>query len=437
MPGTGFYSTAKIDGKWWFLTPDGKPFLSKAVTCVRSRGDRIGKTAVEPFHDNILKKFGSDHAWRQRAVRRLAEWGFNSIGAWSDPEASKIPVNGRNMPFTAVVNFGSRFVSLKQQNDQAWLAGIFPDVFDKDFSSIADETAAAACASLKNDPDLLGWFTDNELRWGPDWRGTDELLAMFMAMPQKAAGHRAAIRFLSERYREIGSFNEIWNSGAGSWEELLEKGKPEPPFVFKALWEQNQEVERTENSRDPRRAAFYADCEEFAGLLARRYGEQCRQAMKKADPNHLNLGCRFAYVPQPAVRAGIADNVDVISFNCYALDPQHAFDAYGPYDKPCLLGEFSFRGDDAGLPNARGAGPRVATQADRAGAFEKFITIALRNPCMTGYHWFQYSDQPVEGRFDGENSNYGVVNIGDEPYESLVGAMKKVNKNAEELHVKG
>ena len=83
-------------------------------------------------------------------------------------------------------------------------------------------------------------------------------------------------------------------------------------------------------------------------------------------------------------------------------------DAYAASGKPCLISEFSFRGDDAGLPNSHGAGPRVESQVERAQCFERYVTAALRKPAVVGYHWFEHADQPAEGRFDGENSNFGT-----------------------------
>ena len=57
-------------------------------------------------------------------------------------------------------------------------------------------------------------------------------------------------------------------------------------------------------------------------------------------------------------------------------------------------------------------------------------TLSL--PYMVGVHWFEYGDEPAEGRFDGENSNYGVVNIRDEVYEILTDRMTAVNARAME-----
>ena len=46
---------------------------------------------------------------------------------------------------------------------------------------------------------------------------------------------------------------------------------------------------------------------------------------------------------------------------------------------------------------------------------------------VVGYHWFEYADEPAEGRFDGENSNFGVVNIEDDPYQERVDQMTVSN----------
>ena len=62
-----------------------------------------------------------------------------------------------------------------------------------------------------------------------------------------------------------------------------------------------------------------------------------------------------------------------------------------------------------GLPNTNGAGPLVPTQAERAAAYRRYVAVALSQPTIVGFHWFEHADQPAEGRFDGENSNFGIV----------------------------
>ena len=132
--------------------------------------------------------------------------------------------------------------------------------------------------------------------------------------------------------------------------------------------------------------------------------------------------------------AAAGRHLDVITFNCYEPDASATLANYAATGRPCLIGEFSFRGDDAGLPNTRGAGPRVPTQTERAACFRSYVGAALHSPALVGFHWFEHADQPVEGRFDGENSNYGTVTIDDRVYDDLTRAMSAVNADAEDLH---
>jgi hypothetical protein len=72
----------------------------------------------------------------------------------------------------------------------------------------------------------------------------------------------------------------------------------------------------------------------------------------------------------------------------------------------------------------------------RARCFERYVSAALRKPAVVGYHWFEHADQPAEGRFDGENSNFGTVTIEDDVYAELTEVMTRVNAAAEQIHAK-
>jgi len=43
----------------------------------------------------------------------------------------------------------------------------------------------------------------------------------------------------------------------------------------------------------------------------------------------------------------------------------------------------------------------------------------LKIPYVIGADWFQYYDEPAHERHDGENFNFGLVDIHDRPYEAL------------------
>ncbi len=116
-----------------------------------------------------------------------------------------------------------------------------------------------------------------------------------------------------------------------------------------------------------------ADADQFLEMVADRYFQVCARAIRDADPAHLYLGARFAgKVPDPVLRGARA--ADVISVNIYSFDPrplvEHVFQVTG---KPVLITEFAFRAEDSGLPNTKGAGPKVPDQRARARAYADYV----------------------------------------------------------------
>ena len=104
-----------------------------------------------------------------------------------------------------------------------------------------------------------------------------------------------------------------------------------------------------------------------------------------------------------------------------------------------LVTEFSFRATDSGMPNTYPPPwliqPPVANQKQRADKFEQCATTWMSQPYFVGYHWFQYFDEPNAGRAgDGENGNYGLVTIDDEPYTEFVDRLTSVNRRVWDLH---
>jgi agarase len=428
--GSGFFRVDELDGVWWLIDPEGGRFISKGVCNVTFDPDHVHDTDRAPYAAACLRKYGSADAWRTAVARRLTSWGFNSLGAWSDEAvaAARPSRSARWLAVAPIVYLGGAFISHEEKQTKGPV--IFPDVFDPDFFVMVRQRAADVCTPRRDDPGLIGWFTDNELQWGPDWRNGQELLTYFLNRPG-SAGRAAAIGFLRGRYATIARFKKVWGGAASRWDDL---SPLDPPYRREGLHQQDTDAERQRNLADPRRAAFIADCDAFAGVAAERYFAITAAAVRGADPNHLVLGPRFGYLPPSEVIAAAGGSLDVIGFNAYDADPVRMIDAYAQTGRPCLIGEFSFRGDDSGLPNTRGGGLRVATQKDRANSFERYVTAGLRRKNLVGYHWFEHADQPAEGRFDGEDSNYGTVTIDDEVYDELTRAMTALNARAEKIH---
>jgi len=421
----GCFRVDEHDGVFWLVDPDGGRFLSKGVNTVRFDQDHVGNSSRVPYADTCLKKYGSQHIWRTAVADRLASWKFNTLGCWSDELVATAGSSLLAIAPTAALGATFRL----HRRDQ-----IFPDVFDPAFSAHIRESASNHCTRWRNEAGLLGTFIDNELYWSPDWRGADELLTLFLNLPSHRPGRVAAIARLQEHYREFSQFNAVWRTPARSWEQLGSIGRIEAPFFRMPPGGLNDALETKANLANHARAAFSADCDAFVAIVAEQYFALCVSAIKAVDPHHLVIGSRFGYQPQSGVIAAAGRYLDVISFNCYHLDASTVIDAYAEGGKPCLISEFSFRGDDSGLPNTSGAGPRVASQIERAQSFERYVSAALRKPSVVGYHWFEHADQPAEGRFDGENSNFGTVTIEDSVYAELTETMTRVNAAAEQIH---
>ena len=165
--------------------------------------------------------------------------------------------------------------------------------------------------------------------------------------------------------------------------------------------------------------------------VAETYFSTCREEMRKALPHLLYLGCRFdfhyfpAEGPKTPVRMA-AKYCDVVSFNHYRYTADDLCLPEGAADKPIIIGEFHFGALDRG-PLHTGLAS-VGSQGQRGKVYRMFLRTALRNPALVGAAWFQYGDQPVTGRTDGENYQVGFVDICDTPYAETVAASREIGE---------
>jgi len=397
---TGFFQVTEWDGVWWLVTPEGNAFLSKGVNHVSFSADNAPALGYSPYERAVQAKYGSQEAWAKVVVERLRGWGFNTLGSWSSSSTFT-----RNMPYTINLNLATRAGA-------DWLKGAVGDFFSTGFEQKIEATCRELCGPHAKDPWLLGYFTDNELRWGADWRGKESMLELYLRLPEAAAGRKAALDFLKQKYNDVAALNRAWGTSVTRWEELTgrEQTSGQAAREDQAAWQQ---------------------------VVAQRYFATCKSAMRKADANHLILGCRFAGLAPDPVLLGLKGSVDVVSFNNYGQTTpvetlRHIYQLTG---RPIMLTEFSFKAMDSGLPNTKGAGRPVATQQDRADAYTGYVHGLIDLPFMVGFHWFEHADEPKEGRFDGENSNYGLVTIEDRPWDILVQSMTRVNAGLEARHI--
>jgi hypothetical protein len=88
----------------------------------------------------------------------------------------------------------------------------------------------------------------------------------------------------------------------------------------------------------------------------------------------------------------------------------------------------------SGNKNRSGGFPAVETQRARAVALANTLRELARLPYVIGADWFQYYDEPPSGRKkDGEDYNFGLVDIHDRPYSEVTAAFASADIQKQKL----
>lgn len=413
---TGFFRTEKIGDTWWVIDPAGNAFFLIGTDHVNYNVHWCEKLGYAPYHKNIEAMYGSEERWAKRAVNRLVSWRFNCLAANNSPSTRH-----RGLPHMEFLGMGAGFASVDYITEKTTWTG-FPNVFSREFEEYCDRIAKERCAPNREDPWLIGYFVDNELEW---YGKSGSLLSDAFKRPADNSAKIALVRFLEDRYNgDVEAFNRVWDADARDFDELLTRTKCP--------------AAKTNKAQD--------DIREFARLVADRYFAVTSAAIRRHDPNHMVLGCRFAgRAPDCWDLAG--KYFDIVSVNCYRrLDLEKGvmldgFDEeleswYKQARKPLMITEWSFPALDTPLPSQHGAGQRVPTQKDRARAFTIFQKLLFRKPFVVGSDYFMWVDEPALGISASfpEDSNYGLVNERDEPYELLTRAATELHSLVYAIH---
>ncbi|WP_144027146.1 beta-galactosidase [Paenibacillus sp. FSL R7-0273] len=405
---TGYFRTAFDGRNWWFVDPDGYALFSTGMDCV-GPSSPMRVTGMEhllpqlpgqggAYKDawsqegrefsfgiaNLIRVFGPQwrDAWTELTEYRLRQGGFNTIGNWSDSRF----IAASNLPYVYPL---SGFPETEQR-----IFRDFPDVFSPEYGRNAQQFAEQLLP-LREERRMVGYFMRNE----PHWAFVDslDLTQLMLSSATRFASKERFIQWLHEKYSTVDELNAAWNSRYNGYDELYIPDDTKP-------------------LADSVRAADYG---QFNRLLIRRYVELPARACREAAPNHLNLGMRYAWVSSDEVLEG-CEWFDVFSLNCYqfAPDREQIEQISSRLGKPVMIGEYHFGGADSGM---LAYGIRaVATQEERGGAYRYFVEQSAAIPQLIGVHYFQWNDQPVLGRFDGENYQIGAADVCNQLYEPFM-----------------
>jgi hypothetical protein len=424
----GFFRVARTDDHvWWLIDPAGKPFFHKGVCAINRAGTPRGRHAAPgPYHATIGRLYGEDpDAFAAACFDKMRYMGFNVAGAWATREFFDT-----GFPWTEILEAARDYAPYPVVEPSILMRGKgveLPDVFDPVWERSIDSLARAFCAPHRDSSDLIGYYTDNELSWGqPDtdsvWGAPDSarpdsnaptLLQYCMSCEGRRPARDEAWRFVLRRHG--GSLRDM----CASWE--IEFHSPE---ALIAATHQDGLMLRS--------AGYRADHDAFSHAFACAYFEKTRDAIRRYDPNHLILGCRFGAPPGEAVlRACTPGRLDVISANNYRDTFYERIDAYArPTAMPVLNGEFAWssgyfanpRDDD---PPARSIEERIRRRGPAA------LSLAAAHPALIGYSWYRWVSDHAP-----HEPKYGLVNYDDILNEFHAPLLREVNGSLEAIHAR-
>lgn len=420
--GTGFFRTLELDGRWWLLDPEGKPFFDIGTDHVNYHGHWCEALGYAPYNRNVAVKYGNEAAWGEATLKRLKRWGFNCLPAGHSPS-----LRHQGLAHIEFASFGSSFARREWICRPVNWTG-FPDVFSPRWESHCRMVARRMAQTSKGDPWCIGTFLDNELEWyGKSGHLVDEVFRLSAQQPAK----KAFYKWLEQRFGSLAGINRQLSTGFADEASFLSATNVPPVTLGLAL------------ARD-----------EFLTVIAERYFSVPSKALKEVDPDHMVMGCRFAgQVPKPVLAAAGRYN-DVFTINTYPqVDfesvwqpdgtggvvegvPQQVSEYYEIVRRPMIITEWSFPALDSGLPCKHGAGMRVDTQDQKAACYRIFANMVADLPFMVGYHYFMWADEPALGISSTfpEDSNYGLVNEKDEPYTGFTKIVTEVNEQVARRH---
>jgi len=378
---TGFWHPEKIGDRFWMVDPDGGLNLHRAVCSVNiGRGERNAAA--------FRQKFGTKEAWVQATTALLRENGFNGTGAWAD---AALLAAGGHQGFCFNLNFMSGYGRIRGGTYQKPGHTGYPNdcifSFDPEFATYCDKHAADTIAVYRDNPNVLGYFSDNELPFN------NKILENYLSM----------------------------------------ENPRDPGRLASEQWLKNRNQSKDTIDEPTRRA--------FLGFAVDKYMSIIAAAIRKHAPNHLVLGPRIFYNDRDRrdLLLSVARHADLISCNYYSFwEPQekHIKGWTELTGKPFMTTEWYTKGEDSGLGNTSGAGWNVRTQKDRGLFYQNFTLKLIECGNCVGWHWFKYQDNdPTAKGVDPSNvdSNKGMVDNDFEPYRDLAAAMKEVNTNVFDL----
>ena len=318
----------------------------------------------------------------------------------------------------------------------------FPDPFDLTWQTLVYQLAYEAMTPwLLSLPDLIGYWTDNEMQYGPVYKYIygDTCSRVFVEWLQ---GNLTSLVEGAQPpphqvYNDIGDLNDAWSSSwhtydYSSWEELASGADP----VRIRGWNDTTVMD---------------DMYAFEREIYRAYCHYVIDAIRTAEDavgtdHKLIISNRIAYSgPSYYTRClkrvmDLFSNFDIIGLNLYPVYNRMRTHYVREYledledtivsttDRPFIVAEFGLAGRDSGVPIARWRPHTVDTQELRGIGYRNLVNQLFHLPYSLGMHWYKWSNEYYSsGYYDPRNC--GIIDDYDDYYQDLVSHIASTNEN--------
>lgn len=423
---SGFFHLEKKGDRWYLVDPEGNWFFHLGICSFQAYTNSTYYKGREKTYEwipdfdspfasalgrggggtkdgevnfllaNRIRKYGvpfDPKAFTAEMIFRVRKFGFNSTGAFGpgDNEAR----NEASFPYVAAL-------PLSPAGGVPMLAREVWDPFDEK-TRAAVEKNMARLSERANDPLLIGRFLANEPLF-------EDIPKLVPGYKEDKACKRRLVQMLEDKYKTVEAFNRAWGTNLASFAEAAQQALPV----------------KTKEASD--------DMENFKNLFLEEYFKFTTDLMRKHDPHHLILGCRFqsgTINSESLCRIG-SKYVDIWSFNYYTYGIDEDFlkkIVRWTGGKPMILSEFYWNSfADSGVA---GGVKDVRSQQERGLAYRHYIEHAASLPFIVGAEWFTLLDASQTGvgfaKYSGENPNSGLFSVADRPWKPMIAEMIKTN----------
>lgn len=435
---SGFVRVEQIDGTWWFISPEGEPFVSvgvnhvephlwlapynKATTLERYGADLVDDNGHFDTHSTAAGK------WIDRQVEIVEGLHFNTFGVHTHPAID--PALYRDQVYHLARLNTAPLAGWRERNGE----GPRPDVFSEDFRRFVEQRVKDVTAQHKNSHKLLGYLYTDIPSWVMGKADQKPLGKTVMIYPwvnailplgEASPGKQRWLELLKERYDSPAAAAETWGLRISP--------------TYGITWaDMARRVDWT-NPADSEKAD--ADMRAFLHLIADQWYRLHRRLLLQHDPNHLIFGDKqMINLTHPWVIEALKQHVDAICVQTYgrwADDGPVMEQLYAATGKPIFNGDgcFSFAQPEQQEWGVKGFRTGARSVAEVAEFYRETLELMMADPHLIGWHhcgYLQQWDQAERG--DSPRNENGFLDPFETPYEEWTTVIREVNARAAKLH---